>query len=117
MIYFARRTFKKRLREEEGVPIGLGSKFFHPDQVRPATSKSGKFSPKKSQVFPFGSKKSHLVGSKNTQVKNGLAPYLLQIKNMVGPGQSPSLVPTPKSSNFAPLVKTVLKNQFLVSSL
>jgi len=32
--------------------------------------------PQKHQFILFGSKKSHPVGSKNTQVKSGLAPYL-----------------------------------------
>jgi len=40
--------------------------------------------------FRFGSKKSHRVGSKNTQVKDGLASYLLQVKSMLKSGQGPS---------------------------
>jgi len=43
--------------------------------------------------FPSGQKKSFLVGSKCTQVKGGLASYLLLVKRyaLAGSGQGPSL--------------------------
>jgi len=40
----------------------------------------------KPQFFPFRSKKSHRVGSKNTRVKGRSAPYLLRVKSMLGSG-------------------------------
>jgi len=48
--------------------------------------------PWKSLFFPFGSKKSHRVGSKSTSVKDGSASYLMQVKNMLGSVQGPSLL-------------------------
>jgi len=53
-----------------------------------------KISPKNPKIFnffPFRSKKSHLVGSKSTQVKDRLASYSLRVKSMLGLGQGPSL--------------------------
>jgi len=47
--------------------------------------------PKFSIFFPPDQKKSHRVRSKNTQVKDGSAPYLLQVSSMKGLGQGPYL--------------------------
>jgi len=46
---------------------------------------------KRQYLLPFGSKKSLRVGSKSTQVKGGLASYLLRVKSKLGSGQGPSL--------------------------
>jgi len=51
--------------------------------------------PYKSQIFqffPFGSKKSHRVGPKNTGVKDWSAPYLLRVKSMLRLGQVRSVI-------------------------
>jgi len=45
--------------------------------------------------FCLGKNKSHQFGSKNTGVKDGPAPYLLQLRSMLGLSQSPSLSPSP----------------------
>jgi len=79
-----------------------GSKYFEP-------GKSGQFfvawvgsgqsslvwvwliSPKNFSIFfPFRSKKSQWVRSKNTRVKDGWASYLPQVKSMLGSGQGMS---------------------------
>jgi len=67
----------------------VGSFFWCTSWVRSATSESGKF-PTKSpnfQFFPSCQKKSHEVGSKNNRFKGGSAPFLLQVKSMLGAGQ------------------------------
>jgi len=43
--------------------------------------------------FPLNLKKSNCVEAENTRVKDGLAPYLLWVRGMLGPGQDPSLEP------------------------
>jgi len=42
---------------------------------------------KKFNFFPSNKKKSLLVGSKITQVKDGSSSYLLRVKSMLGPGR------------------------------
>jgi len=52
-----------------------------------------KISPKNLKFFnffPFGSKKSHQVKSKSTQVKDWSAHYLLHVKSMLRSGHGPS---------------------------
>jgi len=45
-----------------------------------------KISPKNLNFFPFGSKKSYRIGSKNIRVKGESATYLLQVKSMFRSG-------------------------------
>jgi len=68
---------------------GSRPKFFDifATQVGSATSGSEKFPP--ITFFTFGSKKYHLVRPKNTWVEARSAPYLLQVRSMLGSGQSP----------------------------
>jgi len=66
----------------------LGSNFCCSSLVRSAIFGFGfgKFplkNPKFFNYFPFGSKKSYQVQSKSTQVKDGLASYLLGVKSML----------------------------------
>jgi len=46
----------------------------------------------KSQILKFFQNKSDWIGSKNTRVRAGLAPYLLRVRSMLWLGQGPSIL-------------------------
>jgi len=65
--------------------------------------------------FLFGSKKYLHVRSESTQVKGGLASYLLRVKSKLEPGQGPSLL-LPYLVKFNPLVLVFLKRSLWLRS-
>jgi len=71
--------------------MGLGQKYL--TQVRSGQPPlgSGKF-PQKFKNFILGVKKSQRAVLKNTRIKDGSALYLLQVRNILGSGQDPSLI-------------------------
>jgi len=79
------------------VSDGSGSKIFDLGRISHLWFglEFGKFSLKMSNFsifFPLDQKKLLRVGPESTQVKAGLASYLLRVKSKLGSGQGPSLI-------------------------